>query len=155
MGSEMCIRDRAGSDALGNPLASVDVAVSNGLGSHAAADGFVFAPAIVATELARLGRDFEIGLRATPGALFVLGAGSSVPGFGIPIPPFGGSLEVVVNLVVLQTGVSSGDPEELVLPVPDDPALGGKAIDFQGFVLFDPLAPAGTFTNRLAVTLYP
>lgn len=146
-----------GVDLLGNPLGLVDVSVTNQLGAGTAADAYAYLPALIESgEASIAGGALSLSLHSIPGALAVLSYGLSLPGVGVPVAPFDGSLTILVGQVIVP-GLEPA-PDGIVaweFPLPDDPALTGATIEFQAAAL-ENLAPlGGSFTNTLPITLLP
>ena len=145
-----------GMNLFGNPLAEVDVTPSNLLGSTTTANGFLYTPALVHESPSAVGGRLEMRLQMQPNDVYFLAMGKAIPGFAVPLAPWDGALEIVLNLQVLQSGIPAPHGTSLFqLDVPDDPNLVGGTLQFQAFVVRDFLTPLGGFSNRLDVTFLP
>lgn len=151
--TELSLVTPAGVDAFGNPLARVDVALTNGLGTSTAADAFVYTPALQVPEAPRVGSSFEIELHAGPLEFQDLYYGLPIPGFALPVAGIDGAFDLLAfNSSPVSFAPSGGDITTWTLPVPATPTLVGQSIDWQAFSL-DGLAPlSGSFTNRITTT---
>jgi hypothetical protein len=150
-----------GVTALGNPPPLADVAVSNALGAHAAftspiRPSFVYEPALIRTDHARLGRTLHLHLLTDPGTSIILALGQTIPGVGVAISPLEGSAETLINVqLAVPFAPVTGDQYTHPVHVPDDPTLVGQSITFQGVALTG-LAPlAGAFSNPLTLLIQP
>jgi hypothetical protein len=144
-----------GVDVFGNPTANVPVSVLNNLGGFNQPDAYVYLPALIqASDHALAGRELKLRVISTPGSFFLLAVGTSIPGFGLPIPPFDGALVIVSNLVPL-TGLqfSPTGQDTLFFPLPKQ--LGGKTFEFQAISITDLVGPGGSFTNTVSVAVLP
>lgn len=145
-----------GTNSFGNPLAITPVAVFNGLGISAVADGFNYLPSLTTLEVARLGQDFTMTLTTQTASLAILSIGFPVAGIALPIPGLDGSLELLANLSIIgPLSPILGGELDYEFQVPNDPNLVGKTAPFQA-VAIDSLNPLdGSFTNVLNVTILP
>lgn len=146
-----------GTGPLENPLAGVEVALANDLGSDSAAEGYTYLPALLDGGPASLsGGELRLAFADAPGSLAVLSYGLTIPGVGLPVPPLDGSLEILAaqQLVPGITAALDGTTS-WSFPLPDAPQLIGKSLAFQAASLSS-LAPlAGSFTNVHTVTFLP
>ena len=144
-----------GVDALGNPLAFADIAVSNSLGTHTAKNGLIYTPALLQNNPARVGKTLKLQFLAEPGGFMDLGQ-SLGTGPGVPFLPFDGVVELAqpYTLIVELLPVPSGE-EFVQLPVPPLISLIGVTASFQSLAITQ-LAPlAGAFSNTIQVTIEP
>lgn len=151
--TELLVVTPSGTNAIGNPLARVDVGVSNSLGSSAAPDAYTYGPALVTEAPPKIGETFKLHLYGAPGALVDGFVGLSFPGISVPISPLGGAFDLALYF---ESPVSSAflvtDTHTWALPIPNKTNLVGKTVEWQGYALSS-LAPlAGSFTNRIATT---
>jgi hypothetical protein len=145
-----------GAGALGNPLGPVAVTVSTALGTATRDDAFVYTPATVQVGEARVGQTLTLALDLPPASLRQLLFGGAIPGFGVPVPPLEGALEIVAPLIQLTPfALSPTGMETLSFPVPGDPALAGAVVPFQAVALTGLTPVAGSFTNRVDVAIQP
>ena len=95
-------------------------------------------------------------LQTNPGDLYFLALGKSITGFGLPIPPWDGQLELILNVQILQSTVPVPFGVSLFqITIPDDPALAGGTLEFQAFSVTS-FAPAeGRLSNLRPVFLNP
>jgi len=146
----------AGVNPFGNPVGRGTIAVTTSRGTDAAADAFVFGPALSADAEPRIGAPFELDVHGAAGGFFQVAIGLSLPGFAAPVWPLAGAAEIVVGVSSV-TGLqaAAASPETVSLPIPAQPTLIGQAVELQAIALTG-LAPlAGSFTNRLKVTVAP
>lgn len=145
-----------GINAFGNPLGRGDVGVQNALGSGIASGAFVYTPAVVLDGPVRIGNPAPLRLALPPASFYALAVGGSIPGFAVPVAPLQGALELL-NPVILITGIKFSISGQAAFqpPVAADVGLVGVQLELQALSLtgLDPLA--GTFTNRLVVTIQP
>ena len=140
----------------GNAVTPVDVAVTNLNGSGRKTDAFVYTPGLIEEGPSPIAGELTIRMHAGPSDLHFLAMGRNLGLPGLPVAPWGGSLELFANLFVL----TSGEPlvngtTTFVIDVPDAPPLAGAVVEFQALFIAS-LAPAsGAFSNRLLVTLVP
>ena len=145
----------AGVNAFGNPLAAVPLEVVNNLGSHVVPDAYVYEPALLQQSKAQVGSTFVLRFLGEPQSLLTISLGQST-GTGIPLPPFDGALELSsVLLLLAQSLPSPGGQEFFAFDLPDNPVLVGASVGFQALAVTDLLAPAGSFSNLLSVTILP
>ena len=145
-----------GANAFGNPLGSVDVAVTNGLGTGTGVGVFAYTPALLQASPARVGQDLVLHLRIPAGSVHQVVFGQSAPGIAVPIPPLGGALELIQDLVTLvPLQLSATGDESYPLPIPANPALVGVQAEFQAVAIANLLTVEGSFTNRLVVPIEP
>ena len=138
---------------LGNPLAAVELSLTNNLGTSSVQDAYTFTPALAVGEQPRVGQTFRLHLLGEPGDFQDLYFGVPLPGFALPVAGIAGAFDLVAlsQSPVSATFAISNDTSFL-LPVPNSPSLVGQSIDWQGFSL-NSLAPlGGSFTNRLTTT---
>ena len=145
-----------GKSALGNPLAGVDVGLTNQLGADERARAFRYLPALELSAPAVVSGTVELALTAQPDGFAVLALGTSVPGFGVPLEHIDGALELVLNIHVLGGLAPVSDGERAyAFPIPDDPTLAGAVLELQAAWLGSLSPLAGSFTNRLEVPVLP
>jgi len=150
-------RTPVGVNQHGNPLGSVDVDVTNDLGSSSADDGFLFLPALTAGDPARVGGFADVYVHSDPGSFVLVVYGVTSPGTALPVEGLDGALEFVTGYWPLSTFMfSATGTVGISIPVPDDASLIGFAAQMQGVVV-DAVVPAvtGAFTNVLPVVLQP
>lgn len=142
-----------GTSLLGNPKASVDVVVLNDDGSSSLSDGYLYTPALLERAPALIGGTLELDVVDEPGSFHLLAYGFALPGFGIPLNGFAGSLELITGTSTF--GALTPSPSgttQFAVPVPDQPAIVGKSLDWQ-VISISSLAPfAGSFSNLLSTT---
>jgi hypothetical protein len=148
-------------DAVGNPPPEVLLRVTNAHGQDTA-KGFAFhpsylyEPALIQSEHARVGRAVHLHLHTDPNAAIVLVLGQTIPGTAIAIPPLDGAVEVLINQqYAIPFLPLSGDQHRHVVDVPDDPALLGTKLSYQAAALTDLVSLAGAFTNTLTLHVLP
>ncbi|MEM7310830.1 MAG: hypothetical protein AAF682_29435 [Planctomycetota bacterium] len=143
-----------GTNEFGNPLAGVEVGVDNLLGSHAVQRGFLYEPALTEVDLANLDEFHRLRFFTKPGESWLLVLGQLISGFAVPVPPFDGAAEVLLNVQVVQPFAVTATGQALFnVPVPNEPVLIGGSVVFQGFSLAVP--PVGSFSNSLTVVIHP
>lgn len=151
--TSITLQTPAGVNAYANPLGLGPVAVTNAHGSHAAAEGYAFLPALIEQGPT----SFAVGearfwIVAEPGSICLLAYGQSVPGVAVPIAPYQGALELTVALKLLGGfSVASDGIGRFVRPLPPNPALAGLTIKFQALTVGSP----GSFSNVTPVLLQP
>lgn len=139
-----------GQNGFGNPLGAVELWAANNVGAGVAAE-YRYLPSLVRRSNGQVGAVLQLELEAAPGALFATLLGAPIPGLALPLPPYGGALELLVGLVNLVGLVPAPTGKlDLSLPIPDQPSLAGLVLHLQGFAL-EPTG--GGFTNRISFTL--
>ena len=139
----------------GNPLPKAKVQVTNLVDEHSVDNAFLYKPALTQVDHALVGKPLTLRVYADVGNTLFLVFGQTAPGFGVPIPPFDGSAEVILNPTIFVAGLPMlTDQHVQVINVPNDPALIGAALSFQSLI-FTSFAPfAGAFSNPLTVTVF-
>ncbi len=139
----------SGTSALGNPTGVAMVDLFTDDGTFLLQDAFTYLPALTQLAPAVVGKDVPVRFAMNPGETWVLSAGISIPGVGIPVPGFSGVLELVAAAFpVAGPDMSPGGVQDFVFPVPENVALIGSAVDFQGLAIE---GFAGEFSNLLRV----
>ena len=142
-----------GLNGYGNPLGAVGVGLASALGSGLGAAEFVHHPALVLRAPIQVAGELRLDLIVSPGAVAGVFLGGPIPGVAVPIAPFAGAAEIVVNLQAivgftpLPTGAAS-----FLFPVPPTPGLAGAVLHLQGLALE---GAAGSFTNLLSAPILP
>jgi len=137
------------------PLAPgfVDVTVSHSEGSATAHDGFAWTPALRAEGPFTIGASFTLELLLTRLDAVIAYYGMP-PEVSFPVAGFGGALCVGRPLILLTAPAWPSDSLNLVVDVPDDPALVGLTCLFQGVAGDDlRLGGSGGFTDCVSITL--
>ena len=151
--TQLTLATPPGVNAWGNPLAQVDVGVSHGLGSTLAAEAFLYTPALLQNGAAQIGQTLSFDWRGEAGEFYLVYFGVGA-GFGVPLPPLAGSLELLTDLVqFVPLAPSATGVETHSFPVPDNGALAGVTLEFQGVALSSLVPLVGGFTNKLGITL--
>jgi hypothetical protein len=151
----------AGLGAFGNPLPIADVEVSNANGSHRAPASplqpvFAYEPALLQTTLARVGQPLPLHLFTDPGAVIAIVLGQTIPGVGAPVPPIQGSAEVLLNVQFAVPLLPLGsDQHTHLVQIPEQPALAGLTISYQGVAFTNLATLTGAFTNPLTILIHP
>ena len=141
---------------LGNPKAAVTVDLANLLGTHSDDTGYAYVPALVEESLAVVGGTIQLQLLTFPGDSYFLVHGKSVPGVGIPLAPYDGALEVLLNVQVLASfAPTAGGTSLFQINIPNDPVLAGGILEFQALSVTDFLSGNAGFSNRREVHLHP
>jgi arylsulfatase A-like enzyme len=146
----------AGIGQFGNP-AGVETLYLRTDGDHVLETrAFAFLPAIDVLGPTRIGGTFRMRVAAQPGDLFQTLWGKPIPGLALPVPPLGGTLELLAQVNPLtQPAITASGEEVLVAPIPYQAALIGIGLDFQGIAAsLDDLSKGG-FTNRVHVVVGP
>jgi hypothetical protein len=135
----------------GNPLGRTFVSVLGSNGVGVAPQAFTYFPALTLESPALAGANLELGLELGGFGFYVLALGTTIPGFGLPVPGLTGSLELVTNFLPLveATPTFTGEAQYSVL-VP--PVLAGITVHFQALIVTDFVPLTGQFTNSLGVT---
>ena len=144
-----------GVNEFGNPLGEVSVEVSNALGSYLKPGGHIYKPALVQASLAKVGAKLQLHFLTDPGSILFLAIGES-NGAALPVAPLAGALELSkIMLTPVEGEFTPAGAELVTFPVPNEPALAGLGIEFQGLALSNNFLLTGSFTNRLAVAFLP
>lgn len=144
-----------GVDGLGNSVGLTAIGVENAIGSSEASDAFQYLPALELFGPIQVGKAAELSVRTKPGSLLFLFLGFSVPGFGVPAPPFQGKLAITINSTLILSGFPMlTGALNLAAPLPNNPALVGLSVDLQALSVTSVNPPAGSFSNVLNVTLF-
>ena len=146
-----------GVSGLGNSIAQADVELHYVDRSYAAADAYVYLPALLEdgpTSLA--GGTMQLSYHGTPGDFVVLMYGFTFAGLGVPIGGFTGSLEILTELTILP-GLTLAPDGTAVFPfaLPDKPQLAGVTLEFQAAGINNLSPLAGSFTNVAPITFQP
>lgn len=143
----------AGVNVYGNPLGAVAVGMTSNLGTDLGAAEFVHHPALVQRAPMQVAGTLRLDVLASSGAVVGVFLGSPVAGVAVPIAPFAGAAEILVNLqaIVGFTPLPLGSAS-FQFPVPSLPGLAGTVIHLQGLALE---GAAGSFTNHLSVPILP
>lgn len=143
----------AGVNVYGNPLGAVAVGMTSNLGTDLGAAEFVHHPAVVQRAPMQVAGTLRLDLIAPAGAIVGVFLGSPIAGVAVPIPPFAGAAEILVNLqaIVGFTPLPTGSAS-FQFPVPSLPGLAGTVIHLQGLSLE---GAAGSFTNHISIPILP
>ena len=153
-GTEISVTTPPAHDALGNPLGSTRVEVTNGNGTGGADDAFLVYPALRQATEAQLGKATTIDMRMKPFSTIFLFVGIATPAAAAPIFPFDGKLAIVFSPILALNGLTLPISHlPLAFDLPDNPAFAGVGIDLQMLAVESPTA--GSFSNVLHVTLHP
>lgn len=144
-----------GVDALGNSVGLTSVGVENAIGSSEAGNAFQYLPALELFGPIQVGKAAELSVRTKPSSLLFLFLGFSIPGVGVPAPPFQGQLAVTVNSVAILTAFPMVTGAlNLAVPISNNPALVGLSVDLQALSVTSVSPPAGGFSNVLRITFF-
>jgi hypothetical protein len=145
-----------GTNVHGNPLGLGSVVAQNAFGSALAESAFTYTPAVVADGPVRIGCPAPLRVSVPPASFYAIAVGGSIPGFALPLPPLQGSLELI-DPILLVSGVKFSVTGQALFqpPVADNMSLIGVVFELQALSLTS-LAPlAGTFSNRLVISIQP
>jgi len=143
----------AGVNPYGNPLALVDLDLTNQLGNSSARDAFAFGPSLIADTLPANGDDLVVSLHSAPGTVVVIAVGGPIPGFAIPMLQLDGALEVILNMTLVTPIMPSTGHTQVVLPIPSDPGLIGITANLQAAAIDNLVLLSGSFTNMLPIPI--
>lgn len=145
-----------GSDALGNPLGTVDVCLEDAGSSAAASRAFAFLPILRPVTAANAGASLRLDLQEVPrsgggGHLAWMAWAPAVDVEPLVVPGLVGAVCVDPTAMQLQTSpVDDAGVAAFELAIPPDPDLLGLELDFQALSL---TAAGGSFTNSLRLTV--
>lgn len=141
-----------GLSQFGNPAGVETLWLRTDAGQVLQQRAFAYLPAIDVTQPVRVGGTFRMRVAANPGDLYQVAFGAPIPGLALPVPPLGGTFELLAKAHALTLATITASGEELLqAQVPPTPSLVGVSLDLQGVAA--PLSDfsAGGFTNRVRV----
>lgn len=143
-------------NAFGNPLAAVDVAVQSGPSEAALGDGVISTPAYLQTSPARLDSTFTVTHIGAPGGIGIPSWAAPIPGVVVPLSGIGGAVELAQIFFTYPGETLDADGvSSTVYPIPDKPTLVGQTIYFQSIVVETFVPTVASFTNTVAVEILP
>ncbi|MBK9386159.1 MAG: hypothetical protein IPN34_15205 [Planctomycetes bacterium] len=126
---------------------SAPVRATFGRETRTASTPYDYLPRLSMPNTARPGSQLELRVELpAPGSLLLFTA--LAPAINVSFPPLGGALRLQPPVVELLAEPAPFTAVELALELPDDPALIGLALLFQGLYLRSGAALSGTFTNH-------
>lgn len=153
-----------GTDPFGNPLAQVDVTVSNLNGTQTRPEAYLYDPAILELDFAFVGGTFDWVFYTNPGDgiddLYFVTIKPTLFAGGAAVVPIGGlqgglALNLPTNFFLVNgVFVSPTGVDRLTTPIPNNPAFAGGSIFVQGAYLNSIFPLGGAFSNAHQLTFY-
>ena len=154
---EAALTTPVATDLFGNPVGFAPVGVTNALGTHTVADGFLSTPAVIERNDTYVGGSLDIAFFSAPGNFYLVARKPILlPPPGVPIGNLQGSLLLLPPVPLLvDVSLTSTGLDLASFPVPDDPVLNNATLYLQGVALTDIFTLTGSFTTVLPIVFLP